>query len=81
MVGAEFAHLHPPYDGSLHLVLPREMAHVLVEKGWGETHPMADFMAGDSSTPIMVYGPRDEEELEVVWSILRTAHAVARGDM
>ena len=26
MVGGEFAHLHPDYDGSLHLILPPEAA-------------------------------------------------------
>ena len=31
----EFAHLHPEYDGSLHLALPAEQAADLVAKGWG----------------------------------------------
>lgn len=79
MVGAEFAHLHPSYDGSLHLVLPREMAQVVIDKGWGEPHPMAAFMADGATTPLMVYGPQDEEEMEVVWSILRTSYTLARG--
>ena len=30
-------------------------------------------------TALMIYGPRDEEELEVVWAILRTSYDRARG--
>ena len=25
MVGNEFAHVHPPYDGSLHMMLPEDL--------------------------------------------------------
>lgn len=28
---------------------------------------------------VMVYGPRDEDELEVVWSIFRLSYEFARG--
>jgi phospholipase/carboxylesterase len=31
----EFAHLHPSYDGSLHLALPVDLAADLVTRGWG----------------------------------------------
>ena len=55
----EFAHLHPAYDGSLHLVLPagRWPADVST-KGWGRPH----MWAGTRLSPgfMMVYGPRDE---------------------
>ena len=30
-------------------------------------------------TAMMVYGPRDEAELEVVWDLLRASHAFATG--
>lgn len=81
MVGLEFAHLHPEYDGSLHLMVPRETAQAIVKKAWGEPRPMAELMGGGSGTPIMVYGPRDEGELEVVWSILQASHAFAYGQL
>jgi hypothetical protein len=78
MVGTEFAHLHPPYDGSMHLALPAEAAAELERKGWGELHPLA--RAGVMPpTAIMVFGPRDEAELEVVWTILQASYAFARG--
>ena len=75
MVEREFAHLHPPYDGSLHLTLPHEGVDEVVAKGWGELHPAARV-----GTVTMVFGPRDVEELETVWVILRASHAFARGD-
>ena len=69
--GREFAHIHPAGDGSLHLTLPRPLADRVFEKGWGEPHPV-------SGTP-MVYGPRDPEELEVVWGLVRASYEFATG--
>ncbi len=69
--GREFAHLHPEYDGSLHMTLPGDIARVAYEKGWGEPHPY-------SGTPL-VFGPRDEEELEIVWRLLQASYAFAKG--
>jgi hypothetical protein len=77
MIGTEFAHLHPAYDGSLHLALPEEAAAEVERKGWGELHPLA--RAGVMPpTAMMVFGPRDAAELEVVWTILQASHAFAR---
>ena len=81
MVGQEFAHLHPEYDGSLHLMLPSEAAERVVGKGWGEPHLIAKRIGTQASTDIMVYGPRDEFEMGVVWLILRAAYAFATGDV
>ncbi|MGE9807973.1 luciferase family protein [Janibacter sp. G1551] len=73
----EFAHLHPREDGSLHVALPPAHAADLVAKGWGRAHPLA----GSRLTPgfVMVFGPRDEDELTVVQAILRTSYHHARG--
>ena len=79
MVGREFAHVHPPYDGSLHLILPVEAAKLMIDKGWGEPHPMAQLIGGGSSTALMVYGPRDESEVETVWQIVQASYAFAAG--
>ncbi len=80
IVEGEFAHLHPPYDGSLHLVLPPALAERVVERGWGEFHPL---VAEGVLPPIyvMIYGPRDEAELEVVWRIFLASYAFARGEL
>ena len=73
----EFAHLHPEYDGSLHLALPVDLAADLVRQGWGRPH----MWAGVRLTPgfVMVFGPRDEAELAVVEAVLATSHAFALG--
>jgi len=72
LVRNEFVHLHPPYDGSLHIALPPPLHAELRAKGWGEAHPRN---AGIS----MVYGPRDEAELAVVWALVKASYRYARG--
>ena len=78
MRGTEFAHLHPAYDGSLHLALPADVATAVIEAGWGEHHPLVE-QGVMPATQLMVYGPRDSDELEVVWSIFEQSYAFARG--
>jgi Family of unknown function (DUF5519) len=69
--GREFAHLHPPDDGSLHMTLPTQVAEAAYAAGWGEPHPV-------SGTPL-IFGPRDETELEIVWGLLRSSYEYASG--
>lgn len=71
----EFAHLHPEYDGSLHLALPPEQAADLVAHGWGTPH----MWAGTRLSPgfVMAFGPRDRAELEVVTGVVAASHAFA----
>jgi hypothetical protein len=40
MRGNEFAHVHPPDDGSMHMMLPAGDVPDLNHKGWGEIHPL-----------------------------------------
>ena len=67
--GHEFAHIHPSEDGSLHMTLPTEVAEAAYAAGWGEPHPI-------SGTPL-IFGPRDESELEIVWGLLRSSYEYA----
>jgi phospholipase/carboxylesterase len=69
--GREFAHLHPAHDGSLHVTLPPEMYQEVLAKGWGEPHPVSGTM--------MIWGPRNEAELEVIWSLVRASYVYATG--
>lgn len=73
----EFAHLHPGHDGSLHLALPTDLAADVSRHGWGRPH----MWAGTRLSPgfVMVYGPRDEDELHTVVGIVRASHAYAGG--
>lgn len=68
----EFAHLHPSYDGSLHLALPPDLATDVVVHGWGQMHPLASTRL--TAGFVLVYGPRDEAELEVVLAIVAASH-------
>lgn len=76
MIGREFCHLHPVSDGSLHLNLPEDVVQVAIDKGWAERHPLADrgLIPGNV---VMVYGPRDEAELEVVKALIAASHRFA----
>jgi hypothetical protein len=78
MAGTEFAHLHGPQDGSLHMALPADLAREAIDRGWAELHPLA--RAGRlPETLVMVYGPRDEDELETVWGLVSASYENARG--
>ncbi|ETI22571.1 hypothetical protein G647_06647 [Cladophialophora carrionii CBS 160.54] len=75
----EIGHIHP--DFSIHLYLSPADARLIIEKGWGEKHRLSKpenslfkfkrFHIAD--TYILIYGPRDEEEIEVVRKILQSS--------
>ena len=69
----EFAHVHPPGDGSVHLALPEAVYNEVHSKGWGEPHPISGTM--------LLFGPRDRDELETVWQLLLVSYRYALGDI
>lgn len=69
----EPAHLHGVTDTSMHLCLPADRAAEVCEKGWGEPHGYAD-----QDTEIMLYGPRNQYELDVVLELLTESLRFAR---
>lgn len=73
----EFAHLHPASDGSMHLALPVDLAADVIRQGWAVAHPLAGIRV--SPGLVMVYGPRDEDELTTVTGILAASHVYATG--
>ena len=77
-VDREFAHIHPPYDGSFHLSLSAsECAHV-IEQGWGELHPLA--VSGRiPPTVMMIFAPRNEADVEVIMQIVAASQRFAMG--
>ena len=76
IIAREFAHIHPPDDGSLHMVVPPERVKEIITSGWGEPHPVA--LAGlIPINTVMVFGPRDDAELEVTWTLLQASHGYA----
>ena len=69
----EFGHIHPEYDGSLHVMVNPDMAVNIAASGWGELHPRTDKVA-------MVYGPRDPDEVETVFAIVEAAYRYSLGE-
>ncbi|HAA10521.1 MAG TPA: phospholipase [Cytophagales bacterium] len=80
MIGTEFAHFHPHPDYSMHLGLTQAEATIVIEKGWGEWHPM--ILRGIlPPNIIMMYAPRNQQELEVAKFILGRSYAYAKGEV
>lgn len=80
MVGTEFAHFHPNPDYSMHLSLPTNYAQVIITQGWGEWHPLIKrgFLPPNI---ILMYTPRDAQELEVAKFILKSSYEFAKGNL
>jgi hypothetical protein len=45
----------------------------VIEKGWGERHPLAGVRLNLPDTYLMIYAPRDTSELEVMQQLVRAA--------
>lgn len=69
----EWAHIHPHHDGSFHLTLPDAAKDEVEAAGWGVRHPQHH--------SILVYGPRNQPELEVVWQIIQASYRYALGEL
>jgi len=78
MIEREFAHLHPPSDGSLHAALPPEHVELAISNGWAERHPLAGRF-GLPGNIVMIYGPRDDDELATVIELLDLSYRHASG--
>lgn len=70
--GGEICHAHPS-DGSLHLTMHPADANLVIEKGWGERHPLARGGWCRRFVPrefCLIYAPRNEQEVETVMRIV-----------
>ncbi|KIW49072.1 hypothetical protein PV05_10786 [Exophiala xenobiotica] len=84
----ELGHIHG--DASMHLYFSPADAKVIIEKGWAERHRCArtqpwwlggkkyKWKIGESF--LIVYAPRDEEELEVLQILIRASARFMTGD-
>ncbi|OOG00958.1 hypothetical protein ASPCADRAFT_125961 [Aspergillus carbonarius ITEM 5010] len=74
----EVCHAHPS-DGSLHLTLHPADVKLVIERGWGQRHPLTReswwwcYLRTVPTGFVMVYAPRNREELETVLEIIRAA--------
>jgi Family of unknown function (DUF5519) len=78
MVDLEFAHIHNPPIGSMHLTLPKALREVAIERGWALRHPLA-VRGVVSPDVVFVFAPRDAAELAAAELLLEASHAYARG--
>jgi len=76
---SEFAHQHRPSDGSMHMLLPVQASAIALGKGWGVIHPLTNDISGDDSDYVMIFGPRNEAELQVIWTIAQISYYQALG--
>ncbi|EZF30588.1 hypothetical protein H101_05788 [Trichophyton interdigitale H6] len=73
----EICHAHP-IDGSIHMTLHPADVKLVIERGWGERHPLARdswwWMFRLVPTGfVMIYAPRSKEELDSVVQIIHAA--------
>lgn len=78
--GREFCHLHAPDDGSIHMALPEEIVRLAIDRGWAENHPVAE-QGLLPKTIVLVYGPRDSDELETVFELVTASYRFATGQI
>jgi hypothetical protein len=60
------------FDGSMHVSVSAPDAATMIESGWGQAHPLA----GQEKFPagyVLLYAPRNEQDLEIAALILRAA--------
>lgn len=69
---AEIGHIHA-FDGSMHLILSPSDTKEVIEKGWGELHGLANGEDRVARTYMLIYSPRDQQELAVTSQILDAA--------
>ena len=73
----EIAHIHPS-DHSMHMILSATDAAAAMQMGWAQRHGLAGLAAGLPETYVMVYAPRDEQDLGVIEELLKAAIAYAQ---
>ena len=79
MSGTELAHFHPHPDYSMHISLPLADANLVIDKAWGELHPV---VRTGWLPPyfIMLFAPRDTDEMEIAKKILLRSYEFATGN-
>lgn len=79
LLDREFVHVHPPTDGSLHVALPPLVVAEVMDNGWAEVHPVA-LRGMIPMNVVMVFGPRDEGEIDVVMKLVEASRLRAIPD-
>ncbi len=80
MVDLEFAHIHNPPIGSMHLTLPEALRDAAIQRGWALRHPLA-VRGLVSPDVVFVFAPRDKGELVACKLLLEASHRYAQGTL
>ncbi|MEA2333323.1 MAG: hypothetical protein QOH58_3461 [Thermoleophilaceae bacterium] len=78
IIEKEFAHIHPRPDSSWHLQLPYELAVFVISAGWGQVHTTV-WLGIAPANSVMLYSPRNEAEMEIVWALVEESYRYATG--
>jgi len=78
LIGNEFAHIHNPPIGSMHLTLPNPLRELAIARRWALPHPFAG-KHGFTPDNVFAFAPRNESEVEVAKLLLSASHAYALG--
>jgi phospholipase/carboxylesterase len=71
--GREFTHIH--LDGSFHTVVSSEVENEIIAKKWGVRH----MYYNQGVKEVLVYAPRNEEEIEIAKTIVIKSYEYATG--
>lgn len=69
----EWVHLHA--DGSIHVCLSEADEAEVLDKNWGEPHPLRD----QGVREIFVYAPRSAQEIEILKTVFEASYRYATG--
>jgi len=62
--------------------LPATASRIVLEKGWAVLHPFSAAISGSREIDyLLVYAPRDKENLQIIWLITQASYAFARGEL
>lgn len=82
IAGREVGHQHRSEVGSMHLNLPATASQIVLEKGWALLHPYSAAIHGSREVDyLLIYAPRDAQDLQTVWLIVQASYAFARGEL
>ena len=62
----------------MHMMLPEDLVAEVLAQGWGEGHPLVP-KGQAPQTLVMIFGPRDKEELAIAMSLIGESYRFARG--
>jgi len=80
LIDNEFAHIHNPPIGSMHLTVPSPLRELAMARHWVLPHPLAG-KHGFTPDNVFAFAPRNESEVEIAKLLLSASHAYALGRM